>query len=267
MSTTDQYLVLELLGEGQGATVRAVCSSLSDAAELIANRKISEVQNIIDSYNSSHGLSSYNQNLFVIKAPQNTYLDVTNEPRVNIVENDLSDHTKALLRAVMKLYNELHSSVMKSSTVELNHLNVNPNTYERDRKAREYELMQRMHVRPLWRGNVTGGDNSGKRVNVVPTATGNIPQPAANISVQHDNVNANPIFQGTPTPSTSAPVQLPGLVPVASETPNPITTSVPLAPVVTGGALRNMVTNSIGQTFEAPPANTATATTSRVTGI
>ena len=305
-STTEQYLILELYhnpheyssAEGHLPIIRAVCPSLEQAAELIGKKKINEVQQLVDKYNEGGTAGSFTQNLFVVKVPVNSFVDTMNLPRISVTESHLKNDTRQQLKAVMQNYNDIHSKVMKNGVSDRPNLQVDPNVYERDRRAREYELMQRMHIRPLWRGNAPV-----RRKNVVPVLGGNVPQPAAPVTVQQTYVPGSigsgtttgategdlgalqvpaippvgdktvvnppttnpPTFQGTTTPTVSAPLAQPNAVPVASEIPNPVTTPVPLAPVVTGGALRNMITDSHGLTYEAPPVNTGSSATSRIT--
>src|SRR4051812_48150761 len=102
MATDDLYLVLEIYHnaneytsiDGRLATIRAVCFSLPDAAEIIGKKKVQEVQKLVDGYNSTGTAGSFTQNLFVVKVTPNTYLDVMNEPRINVTESDLTEATR-----------------------------------------------------------------------------------------------------------------------------------------------------------------------------
>lgn len=295
---SDQYLVLELYHnpheynsmEGKVTVIRAVCPTLQDAAELIGERSIKDIQGILDDYNTNGTMKSYQENLFVVKVPVNTFVDTMNLPRIPLTESDLSETTRNQLKSVKQNYTEMPQDILRNpKNSSSDALYVNRDIYEKDRRAREYEMMQRRNIQPLWRGNITNNANSNasnrnRRRTVIPAGDGTIPQPAIPVQVRQahppfiqgdalKSVNFAPsaaspaTFQSTPTPSTSAPIPVPGLVPVANEVPNPITTSVPLAPVVAGAAVRNTVTDSYGHTHETPPVNTGTSDTSRVTGI
>jgi|SRR6478609_3245356 len=273
--------------EGKVPIVRAICPSLQEAAELIGQRNITEIRALLDAHEDKGTMGTFQEYLYVVKAPVNTFVDILNLPRIPLEHDVLTEPTRNMLKAVKEQYNQLSEKILKGTPRANAHLQVNQDIYEKDRRAREYEMMQRMHIKPLWRGNVTNAALPvKKRSQVIPTTDGRIPQPAVPVSVQQQhqqhvqvpaanslrlapgNIRENPAtFQSTPTPTASAPIPVPGLVPVANEVPNPITTSVPLAPVVPGAAIRSVVTDSTGHTHASPPLNTGTNETSRVTGV
>ena len=261
MSERDNFVVMEIYHnvheytslEGQVYLLRAICPTLQSAAETIAKAKTQEMQRIVDNHTAQPDkpVSPFTQNMFVIKVTDNTFVDTTNIPRTSVTEADLSEGTLQQLHAVMEAYKAIFAKNMTTlATSAYKNLHVDPSLYEKDRRAREYELMQRLHIRPLWRGNVTGG-GMPKRKSVVPLQNGDNPQPMT--AVQADNQTrkctrlAEPELT-SPTVSTSAPAPLPGLLPVTT---------------VGGGTVNNFVTNSAGP----PPQNTGAAVTSRVTGI
>lgn len=259
MSSEDCYVVMELYHNVHDYTsfneqvqvLKAICPSSHDAAEIIAKAKIQEMQRMVDNHNAGKPMTPFKENMFVVKVPQNTIVDTNNLPKLSVTEGDLSQDTVQQMHAVTEAYNGIFSKNMTSGDSTVGHLRVDPSLYEKDRRAREYELMQRLHIRPLWRGNV--------RVPVTPPNSGRIPQPATHMSIQGatpgmaDELKTIPNSK-VPTPSTSAPTALPGLLPVTHQVPNPV-------------GVNNLRTNSAGQIYGAPPQNTASTDTSRVTGI
>lgn len=293
----DNYLILEVYhdqsgyssADGQVPIIRAVCTSLEEAADLIGKRKITEMQSILDDFKRSGTMRTYKQDLFVVKASSNTFVDVMSLPRIPVVQGLLKPELKGQLTAVSQSYNDAANKALTAPSNDK--LSVPSGVYESDRKAREFEMMQRLHVKPLWRGNVTAPSTPSNPVTPIkpitnPTVTktlaydaspnaGNIPQPALPVTIGqlHSNIAGDMTLAGNPptfttsaTPSTSAPVPVPGLNPVANQVVSPLTTSVPLAPVVTGGSMGDVVTDSAGSHM-APPVNTASSNVSRVTGI
>lgn len=277
--------------EGRLPLVRSVCSTLEDAAEIVAKMKIDKLQSILDAYRTGQQMQPLTYNTIVAKVLMGTIVDPMNLTRIPVTEANLSPEIKDKLNASVNLYNETVRPSSNAPLLSGNQLRVDPSSYQKDRSAREWEMMHKMNVQPLWT----------KRVNpiVSPSVTrGKIPQPASEVTIRQahgttipnesrlaplnppsSNVAPGPTpapgggraplvdtFAAGVTPTVSAPPAEPGRLPVASEHPNPVTTSVPLAPVTAGSSINNpIVTDSLGSTHPMPPVNTATSPNSRVT--
>jgi len=259
------YLVLELYhnpyeyssAEGRVPIVRAVCRSIESAAEIIGKHKITELQSQVDKYRAGEKMAPFAQRHYVVKTGWDNYFDVYNLPKMSVKESQLSAKTDAELRAVTDSYNNLHSEMMKMTNDQISEkrLEVDPNAYRRDRKAREYEMMQRMHIRPLWRTRVATSFPNSRMV------SGSVPGPATPISITNATNRGNdiveaeigktvvndignvhvsdsiPTFRAGATPTLSAPSSLPRQVPVTGQKLTPINTNIPLAPVIPGAGL------------------------------
>lgn len=279
--------------------VRAVCTDIDAASEIIALKKIADLQNIIDEHASGKKFKSFVQNLFVVSIPNNNLIDILTYPKVQISENNLTDETRKNLQATVASYQEIPgaSEVMKgvphggnpgsvgdrlSNAIVNPNLQVDPSIYNKDRRAREIEMMRRMNVKPISAKSTPGGSlqpipakpiivSPAKTLKMSQNAPGNDVVPLGHVG---NDVQAStsvntviPTWQPPATPSVSAPITPPDVLSVAGERPNPITTSVPLAPVVGGSGINNLNVSSTGAVFSQPPQGTASSSTSRVTGI
>ncbi len=277
---------------------QAVCTSLKEAAEVVALIKINDLQRIIDNHtkgNYTRSSLTYDKDLFVVKVSPNETFSAMNLPRQSLSNDMLTDETAKLLSATQSSFNQSTGGTLKSTVKENINLKVDPSAYERDRKARESEMMKRWNVAPLQYKNSVAGTvpQPAKPIMVRQAQAQTLKVAPTNNSYSESELNTNnpgtvtntpvaqpttvvpvtnsatvPTWQSTPYASISAPVRTPEVNPVASEVPNPITTPVPLTPVGGGiGGINNITTNSAGEIYASPPNNTATSATSRITGI
>jgi hypothetical protein len=255
--------------------LKAICTDRSSAAELVAKAKIGELTTLSDAFRKTGGkvaMENFVQTLFVVKLPKNINVNPLEFPKVAVTERDLSDETRKDLQAAMASYNQLRggSKISPSSSLSTTNQNlrVDPSIYDMDRRAREYEMMKRLNVEPVRNRTVA-------------------PQPAQPIAVQpvaalhmSENARPNSILEASSTSSTTVPqvlntnvaipqaFQSPGgvpatsipardntVLPVASQTPTPLNTSVPIAPVVPGSGIMNVQS----------PQGVASAGTDRIT--
>lgn len=228
--------------------VKAVCSSLSEAAEVVAKSKMQEIQTIIDQSHAGKSAIPLSHNLFITKAPMNTVVDILQLPRTNPTFADLSEETKKNFQAVLASEKELTGARAKIaiSDATSEHLRVDPLIYVKDRRAREAELMRRANVAPM----------PAVTTRPAPVRTGGtIPQPAQPISVQVAGEvpsSLQPAAKTAEQPSTKAAQQLVSTFAVSDILPGLVSTGFPDATTVTG-----VVTT--------PPQGVATSVTSRVT--
>jgi hypothetical protein len=250
----------------------AVSPTLEDAAEMLARKKIDELQTIVDSHKPGQEPPPLRSNMFVSKISVNQPINPLNSTRIPVTESHLTLDTKNKLHSVVSAYNQFSKPASESSRLTTrNALRVEHSTYEKDRRAREWEMIHRMNFRPLW--------TQQQSVQNASTPASTIPQPASQVNIRPAHpINAQTTtavrptthFAGSTTPSLSAPPAVPGVLPSATQTPNPVNTSVPLAPTVSGGRTmdnynNNLVPDSTGYLHPVPPANTATSPNSRVT--
>lgn len=157
---TDVYLVQELYSNSLEYSslnerfwnTTAVCSTLENAAEIVANHKISEIQKILQDFTIKGFLHPIKESISVVKVSLNTRFESVQEfPRIPITENYLKPETKQLLE---KSLNDLKNTKSKMTlnhnmTSQNNNLYVDPNVYIRDRKARENENLKRQKWQPV----------------------------------------------------------------------------------------------------------------------
>lgn len=172
---SEVYLVQELYSnpleyssaEQKVPILRAVCSTMAEAAELVAKQKSQELQQDID----KQGSASLSHNLFIVKAPLNTYVDTMQLQRLNPTFNDLTEETRKNFKAVLESHKELTAKVAPAGNPNLR---VDPIVYIKDRRAREAELMKRLNVSPM----------PPFANPVAKKAAGTVPQPAQGITVR-----------------------------------------------------------------------------------
>jgi hypothetical protein len=239
--------------EGKLPLLRSVCLTLEEAAEIIAKRKTNELQKIVDGSHPGRQIRPLVETMFVSKISFNEIINPMGLVHVPITEAHLSAETKEKLHSMINVYNEMAQPNSKISAPLLieNRLQVDPSSYEKDRRAREWEMIQRMNIRPLWT----------RRFASPLLESGTIPQPGREITIHP----VQEFVSGT-TPSLSIPSTPSSVLPVASQNPTPLNTSIPVAPITSGSSINNpIVADSTGSIRQIPPINTATSPNSRIT--
>ena len=261
------YIILQLYNDpteyssanGKVAIFRASCETIEDAAEIIARKRINELNQFRDQLTSGRRNPAPEQ-LFVIEVPTNTMLDPMTIPRVPITESHLSESTRNELHAVLTDYNQRRAMLSgghgasQEEQSRSNHLTVDPNAYERDRHAREYEFMQRLHVQPIMSARrpvptrpvvvtqstrpesvVAATQNQAVPGTVPSYSVGNAAQPVTTLpATQQANPGSAttvPVYTAQNTPSTPAVVPTLPVVPT-QPTPTPAPEAIATTSVI-----------------------------------
>lgn len=230
---------------------RASCDDLNSAAELVAADKIRHITAVTE--NNGHESSS---GLYVVQAPKNVLVDPLRLPRLLISSDLLTEETWSTLQKKLKELADFNEKkgVLKGTSagsniaVKKDPLHVNVNTYERDRRAREWELMRRMNIQPMSAGRI-------------PPPIAPPPQPAQPVVVTKETPSSTVTMATTEPLSTlkmatkvlSPQEQIPVLTPTSVGTAaNPVS----VIPSTTTTAARTTVS-----TVPVIQTNTATLTT------
>jgi hypothetical protein len=188
------YVVVESLPNEKHYNLRAISSTLRDASEIVATEKIKFLSEILDAQQQQKArLVPYSHELMIVKLTENVVIDsIEQMPKITMEKQDLTDSTRQQLQVVTQQYKDLISQRnTQDDTESFDHLQVHPSLYERDRKSREYELMQRLNIRPMWRGNVLQRKSPGTDVVIQPQIrNGQIPQPVAPIAQQRQSTSS-----------------------------------------------------------------------------